>query len=448
MRSLSTRRPTVRWELLERHLEEAEFLWTQWEHALWSPEHTLASVAEGDEGRLRAHLDALVLGGTAVATRLLLPALTSEDPARVASAAWALLSAEDADWREPVFHLLEQGAEETHPGLLRALELLDRPDLHALLLRKLPALPPALQAGALRVARVRHLDASAALEKLDWEADPALHAEALRALAFAPRTQAGDARLARALSHAHPTVSAAALETGLLLGSREAWEHARGSTSRAALLSLAVAGESKDLADLVARLKGGSPAAEVIWAAGFSGRLLAAEALLPLLREEAQAPLAAASFAAITGLPMAPPFLVEAPADADDEDSEEEAEPEAEDREAWLPAPRALPGEVDALAVEAWWTRRRGDFTEGFRYLRGAPVTVEVLTSALETEPMLRRPSLAWEVALRGGGAPWVETRQWTQVQREQAHAPRGQRPESRTLAGRWPRGRRSDTPA
>ncbi|RKH55649.1 hypothetical protein D7X96_39285, partial [Corallococcus interemptor] len=144
------------------------------------------------------------------------------------------------------------------------------------------------------------------------------------------------ARLSRALSHAHPTVSTAALETGLLLGSREAWEHARGSASRGALLALAVAGESKDLTGLLARLKDGSAPAEVIWAVGFSGRLLAAEALLPLLRDEAQGPLAAASFAAITGLPMVPPFLVEVPAD-EEEDAEEEAEPEKEDLQAWLP---------------------------------------------------------------------------------------------------------------
>ncbi|WNZ62325.1 hypothetical protein QEG98_00225 [Myxococcus sp. MxC21-1] len=174
---------------------------------------------------------------------------------------------------------------------------------------------------------------------------------------------------------------------------------------------------------------------------GFSGRLLAAEALLPLLRDEAQGPLAAASFAAITGLPMVPPFLVEAPAD-EDEDAEEETEPEAEDLQAWLPSPRVLPGEVDAQAVEAWWTRRRGGFAEGARFLRGTPLTVEVLVRALETEPMRRRPSLAWEAALRGGGTLQMESRQWTRVQRAQALPLRGQRPEWLARAGSWPLGR------
>ncbi|AKQ70066.1 hypothetical protein A176_006978 [Myxococcus hansupus] len=443
MKPLSSRRPTVRWELLERHLEEAEFLWTQWEHALWSPALTLASVTQSDEGRLRAHLDALVLGSSAVATRLLLPSLASEEPSRVAAATWALLSAEDADFREPVFQRLEEAPEDAGPGIFRALELLDRADLHALLLKKLPTLPPVIQAGLLRVARFRHLDSSAVLEKLDWAADPALHAEALRALLFLPRTQAGDARLSRALSHAEPAVSTAALETGLLLGSREAWERARSSTSRAALLTLAVAGESKDLADLIARMKDKATLAEVIWAVGFSGRLSAAEAVLPLLRDEALGPLAADAFAAITGLPLAPPFLVEAPDDEEEASEEEEAEPaEPEDLQAWLPGPQVLPGDVDAQAVETWWSKQRGAFMEGTRYLRGVPLTVDGMTRALETEPLRRRPSLAWESALRSGGALLVEPRQWTQVQREQARPLRSQRPEWLTRAGTRLQGR------
>ncbi len=440
---MSPRRPTVRWELLERHLEEAEFLWTQWEHALWSPEFTLAPLAEGDEGRLRAHLDALVLGGSAFATRWLLPALASEEPARVAAASWALLSAEDADWREPVLQRLEEAPGDAGPGIFRALALLDRADLHAQLLKKLPTLPPELQAGLLRVARFRHLDASATLEQLDSAADPALHAEAVRALLFLPRTQAGDARLSRALSHAEPTVSTAALETGLLLGSREVWDRARSSTSRAALLTLAVAGESKDLADLIARMKDAAVRQEVIWALGFSGRLSAAEALLPLLRDEALGPLAVDAFAAITGLPRVPPFLVEAPDDEDEASDEEEAEPpEPEDLHAWLPSPQALPGKVDAQAVKTWWSQRRGAFTEGTRYLRGVPLTVDGMARALETEPLRRRPSLAWEAALRSGGALLVEPRQWTQVQREQARPLRSQRPEWLTRAGTRLQGR------
>ncbi|WIG94123.1 TIGR02270 family protein [Myxococcus sp. SDU36] len=433
MSPLPPRRPTVRWELLERHLEEAEFLWTQWEHALWSPEHTLSSVAQGDEGRLRAHLDALVLGGRAVATRLLLPALASEEPSCGASATWALLSAEDPDWREPVLRHLEEGPEETQPGILRALELLDRADLHALLLTKLPTLTPALQAGLLRVARTRHLDASDALEQLDWEADPAPHAEALRALPFLPRTQEGDARLSRALSHPHPTVSTAALETGLLLGSREAWERARGSSSRAALLTLAVAGEAKDLAALTARLKDPAADREVLWALGFSGRMAAADALLPLTRDEAQGALALASFAAITGLPLAPPFLVDASAD-------DESTPE--DLHEALPRPEVPPATVDAQAVETWWARRRGGFTAEQRYLRGAPLTAQTLSRALETEPMRRRPSLAWEIALRSGGALLVEPRQWSQVQRAQARPLGGQGLEWLTRTGSQLQGR------
>lgn len=73
---------------------------------------------------------------------------------------------------------------------------------------------------------------------------------------------------------------------------------------------------------------------------------------------------------------------------------------------------------------------------------------MEVLVRALETEPMRRRPSLAWEAALRGGGTPQMESRQWTRVQREQVLPLRGQRPEWLARAGSWPQGHRGDTPA
>ena len=70
----------LRLDVLERHLEEAAFLWTQWEAALGDAGYTLAEVAEGPEWRLRAHLDALLVAGRGAVPRLLLPALEEGDP--------------------------------------------------------------------------------------------------------------------------------------------------------------------------------------------------------------------------------------------------------------------------------------------------------------------------------------------------------------------------------
>jgi uncharacterized protein (TIGR02270 family) len=438
------RRPAIRWEQLERHLEEADFLWTQWERGLWDGTLTLEDVASGDEERLRAHLDALVLGGAPAARRFLVPALESEEPALVASAAWALLAAEDADWRAHLLQRMEDAPEAVAPGVLRALEVSAREDLQAWVLQVLPRVAPALQAGLLRVLRLQHVSAAPVLAGLDVSADEALHTEALRAAAFAPGTVA-DTLLARGLRHAEPAVRDAALETGLVLGSREAWEQARertasgGAVPRAALLTLAVAGETKDLQALVGRLASEEARAEAVWALGFSGRLAAAEALLPLLKDEDVGPVAAESLAAITGLPLAPPHLL--PEAGEEEDAEEETEApeeEPEDTRELLPRPLAPPGRVDAQAVAQWWAGLRGRFAADGRYLRGMPVSLERMAHALEAEPMRRRPGLAWEVALRSGGTVRMETRQWASVQRQQARGLGGLR--SDVLTRGWSR--------
>lgn len=421
---MNIRRPTVRWELLEHHLEEAEFLWTQWEQALWSPELTLPEVSQGDEGRLLAHLDALVLGGPPAARRFLLPALASEEPSRIAVATWVLLSSEDSSGHEAVFKCLEATPEEAGPGILRALELLARDDLHAAFLKRLPGLPPEVQAGIIRARRLQRLALPDTLN-----GDDVLQAEVLRALPFAPRTALGDTQVKRALGHDSAVLRDAALEVGMMLGSRDAWTLARERalsqepSPRTVLLSLAVAGDSKDFADLVGRLKDEDVREEVIWALGFSGKLAAAEALLPLLHDEDHGLLAASSFAAITGLPLAPPFILEELSEEEDAAEEEEDAPAPEDFRETLPGPRVLPGRVDAHAVEHWWAGRRASLTQTERYLRGVRLTAESLAMALETEPMRRRPALAWEVALRSGGTLFIEPRLWSHSQRQQARA-------------------------
>jgi hypothetical protein len=80
-------------EIFQDLLDDAAFLWTQREQGLAAPDLKLQELMEGCEGRLLAHLDALVLGGDPVAEALLLPALASEEVETVACAALALLEA-------------------------------------------------------------------------------------------------------------------------------------------------------------------------------------------------------------------------------------------------------------------------------------------------------------------------------------------------------------------
>jgi hypothetical protein len=69
---ISAVRSTVRWDIMTEHLDEAAFLWTQWEHALVSPRYALADVADGPEE--------------------LIPALAHDEPEYRFAAAGALLA--------------------------------------------------------------------------------------------------------------------------------------------------------------------------------------------------------------------------------------------------------------------------------------------------------------------------------------------------------------------
>src|SRR3569833_128240 len=124
----------IMWDLYEEHLDEAAFLWGQWERSLDAANYTPDEVIDGPEERLRAHLDGLVLGGRPVADKLLIPALADEDEdeGKVTAAAWALLHAEGADHLDLVFEALVRAQKrETRQALGRAFELAERPDLGA-----------------------------------------------------------------------------------------------------------------------------------------------------------------------------------------------------------------------------------------------------------------------------------------------------------------------------
>src|SRR4051812_21720721 len=83
-------------ELLEEHLSEASFLLEQWEQGLVSPRYTRAALARGDEERLRAHVDALVLSGTGTVKHVLRPGVSKAEPATATAAALALLATGNA----------------------------------------------------------------------------------------------------------------------------------------------------------------------------------------------------------------------------------------------------------------------------------------------------------------------------------------------------------------
>src|SRR4051794_14057106 len=99
----------VLWDVAEEHLDEAEFLWDQWEKSLDAPNYALAEVAERPEERLLAHVDGLLAGGPEVIAKLVLPALDAEEPARITAAAYTLLASGEATALDAVVRCLREG---------------------------------------------------------------------------------------------------------------------------------------------------------------------------------------------------------------------------------------------------------------------------------------------------------------------------------------------------
>lgn len=445
-----SRRPPLLWDVLEEHLQEAAFLWKQRQRSVLAPDYVLSEIAEGDEARLLAHIEGLVIGGRPAAERLLLPALEGEKPPNIAAAAYALLESSEPNWLTQVLDWFVQGAEEVREGISQALALSARADVVASLIKLFPAVDSSDQRYALRVLCSRQADTgqvlsvrSAGSEESGWLV------AALRAARFAPQAIA-DVWIRLGLESPEPRVRDAAIESGLIHGSRMAWSLCRQlmeagePDARPALLAFALGGEAPELEALIAAV--GDPARrdEALWALGFSGRLAAAEAALATLRENGDW-LAAESFALITGLPLAS-FLDE---DADDEEEEEEEWVEEEEEEeeveedevevpdeaalGGLPGPEVLPGKIRVEAVDAWWRQARARFEPGGRYLLGHSMQPGSLASVLEAVPMRRRAVLGWDLAIRSRGACRLEPLAWTEVQRKQLGAVGQLRPDSLT---------------
>src|SRR3990172_2746207 len=123
-------------DIVEEHLGEGAFLWTQWERALVSPRCALAEVAAGPEERLVAHLDGISLASAEELQQLLGRSLGKKAPGTVFIAALALLGAQGTGATDEMERSL--AAAEKQPehlaALVRAMGLCRRePQLAALL---------------------------------------------------------------------------------------------------------------------------------------------------------------------------------------------------------------------------------------------------------------------------------------------------------------------------
>jgi uncharacterized protein (TIGR02270 family) len=415
-------------DIQEEHLDEASFLWEQWNRALVAPDSDLEETATLEE-RLLAHLDGLVLGGEPVARELLLPALDSEDPPRISAALWALLAEPGRMELSDVVERVRAAAPEGPlAAFQRALELSERPEVVEALLTLVKGKDDALLAWAVEALASRgQLPEGVAVELL-CHSDARAVVAVLRGMPLLPRDVASR-ELSRLLADARPEVREVALPVGMMCGVRAAWEacrkalDARTRVDRMSLVWLALGGDERDMARLLASTGVEAMREDSLWALGFSGRVEAAEACLEFMGPRPVAALAGEAFSAITGLKLEDVYVrpeeEEDPLPPLEEDLARDLEPRPEDA---LPVP-------EREAVARWWTEARKNFARGTRYLRGQPFSLEGLLEELERGPMRRRQVLALELSLRSQGACQLQTRAFTQRQLAglaQARAMRG----------------------
>lgn len=394
----------VFWDVIEEHLDEAEFFWQRWERRLDAPADTLDGVEEGFEERLFAHIDGLEAGGETVRAKVLVPALDEASGARRAAVAFTLAGSRDPGALAAVIaKLADDGARE---DVVRALGLANVPDLRAALGPALDDAAPAVRGAAMRALAFRGEAPPPAHIRADDAPELVIAALQIASLS-GDRTQAALAR--DALASDVPDVRDAALAAGLTLALPEAWsacrklvEGASERTPAAALVRplrwVAMGGAARDMESVLFAVRLGPQRPAALAALAASGRAAAAEACLPWIGDREAGPLAADAFVAITGMAVEKGIL--APRD------------EADDT-----APAPLP-RLRAEAVLAWWTAHQGRFHRTRRYLLGRPATFETAASILATGPMRRRGPLAEEILLRSRGLSRVETRAFAARQR------------------------------
>lgn len=396
--------PALMWDVLEEHLDEAEFLWGVWERSLVAPDYTLDEVAAGPEARLLAHVDGLVIGGPAVARKLLVPALEEDEPGRVSAAALALLEGPGDAGLAAVVELLRE-APTQRPALTRALGCAQRGELRAQLRALLTDDDVAVVAAAAEALAGRDEPIGDALGVLLMSDEPAARALALRAIADEPNP----ARHLRALQAglADPEVVDAAIASGVRLGVPAAWALARARAQagdEASALWLALGGAPADQALLFALLAAPETRAAAVWALGFVGTPAVVDACVEWLDDAVMGPLVGEAFTALTGVELEAAKLT-----IDGPEVEALAHTPADD----LPRP-------DPMAVMQWWLQHRGRFIDGRRYLAGEPRALAAIVAAIERGPTRRRAGLVLDLQLRcpPSTRPRVDVRAPTSRQR------------------------------
>lgn len=419
--------PSILWSVVERHLDEAEFLFDQWQSAQKSPRYRFAALESGVEQRLLAHVDGLSVGGAEVADHLLFSALADPgEPSRVIVAALALLAAGESGL-QTVLEALHIGDPALRSPLQRALILAESERIDDAIRHDFDqSSDDAWKAIDLDILTGRGANPGALLTPCLTAEHPALKRAALEAIRRFGRREFS-AYVDAALRSGQNDVRRSALRAGLAFGSRRArdvcveWAYGDGAADRELLTYVAMFTPSEHHTIFYRPLGARAAVEATLWALGFAGTVEAGDACLKFLHgaDARAAKLAADSLSWIGGFDTG----ADAYRIAAQELSEEETLPpfEADDLDADL-----VPDGVDEAplphreAITQWWTAHRAELAQETRHVMGRPFSREALAQALEQAPLWRRSAVAFEAAARTGGALQVSTDSFSTRQRRE----------------------------
>lgn len=428
---MATREDRILWNIVTEHFEEACWAFRAWTRALESPVQTLGDVERKIEERLLAHLDGLVVGGDAVARRLLEPEWAGGpdvEKERLVAAGAALMGQGRQDAVEPALWASNPLVSD---AALHVLSLFGSAHTDAWVAAQLADSHPRTRGRVVQLAAARGVVVASPLASLQSD-DIDERIAGLVAARLAPASQ--HLRFVQEMAYASEwRVRDAALVTGLILGWQQVMDRcvelARDGEAPQPTPTLLVAlfGDRMLHYVLTQHLAEPSHRAAALRAIGFSGNVTLIDAILPHLASDDRrvARLAGEAISNLTGIDaFAPPYAAHAPEDADslppleDDDLDANLVPDAKDD---LPVP-------NAAAFTAFWRARASSFDPRSRLLWGKPWTLERALQGLSVAPMRQRHPLALWVEVRTGGHARISTRALSRTQRRQIEVARSTR--------------------
>jgi uncharacterized protein (TIGR02270 family) len=406
------------WDVLEEHLDEAEFCLSQVERILDHPQLTLADLERAWEPRWIADVDALLVGGALVRDRLLIPLLeAAEATERVTVCGVALLASGQHD--RFLASCLSSNAI-VRRALARACGLRPDPSLVGLAVQRLgAATTPEERAGMLEVLAALQSGTPDIARHLRSEA-PLVVTAAVGAARFCDADAEALRELERIIAEGEPELIEPAAIAALALGSTTAFSlleqrvlAREARAPRTALALLAALGGPPQHACIQEMLSDAALEKEALFALGYSGNL----ACVPVLLERAKAGTPGGSKLALQSLSMilgidpsddtlrAPSPQNERGAGAGKEDGALEEDLELPP----LPEDELPMVDPDKLAQRV--ENARVAFAPDLRYLAGRRYDNAGILDLLERRPMGWRHIWATIVLINSRGRVRLDTR-------------------------------------